>query len=110
MSSCGLPTLSDCVAVVTGASSGIGEAIAQHLSQNGASVVLAARRKDKLDTLCERLRREGGKVLAVPTDVTNIDDVKSLVAKANEHFAGHIDILVNCAGTSSFPFTCCNCS
>ena len=89
--------LCNCVAVVTGASSGIGEAIAMHFSRHGASLVLAARRKDKLNTICNQLRASGASVIAVPTDVVNIDNVKALVEEAVEQF-GRIDVLVNCAG------------
>ena len=89
--------LTDRVAVVTGASSGIGEATARTLAAEGCSVVLAARREDRL----EALEREIGtdRALAVPTDVTDEDDVAALVERTREAFGG-IDVLVNNAGVS----------
>ncbi len=82
------------VAVVTGASSGIGEAIAIAFAAAGMKLVLAARRKERLDALAERL---GGEALAVQTDVTDEASVKALFAAALERF-GRIDILINNAG------------
>jgi NADP-dependent 3-hydroxy acid dehydrogenase YdfG len=67
------------VVVITGASSGLGEATARLLSSQGASVVLGARRVDRLKSLADELTQKGGKALAVATDVTNSDQVKSLV-------------------------------
>ena len=66
------------VAVITGASSGNGEATARHLSAQGASVVLGARRADRIQSLAKELTGRGGKALAVTTDVTQIDQVKKL--------------------------------
>jgi NADP-dependent 3-hydroxy acid dehydrogenase YdfG len=85
------------VAVVTGASSGIGAATALALAQEGAAVVMAARRVDRLRELEEVIQAKGGKALAVPTDVTDRDDVDALVSAAMETFGG-VDILVNNAG------------
>ena len=96
---CLTESLTGRVAVVTGASSGIGKAIATHLSRHGASVVLAARSADKLASLCEELSVGDAKVLAVPTDVSSMDDVKVLAERTFEHFGARVDILVNCAGT-----------
>ena len=62
------------VAVVTGASSGLGRAIATALVDRGASVVLAARGADKLEAAAAELRARGGNVLAVPTDITSAED------------------------------------
>ncbi|EMA37987.1 SDR family oxidoreductase [Halococcus hamelinensis] len=84
-------------AVVTGASSGIGEATASALADEGANVVLAARREDELESLADAIEADGGRALAVPTDVTNEDDLDALVDAALETF-GTIDILVNNAG------------
>lgn len=81
------------VAIVTGASSGIGLAIARLFSEKGAKVVLAARSKKKLAELEKELRGS----LAVPTDMTKTSQVKNLIAKTLKHF-GRIDILVNNAG------------
>lgn len=85
-------------AIVTGASSGIGATIAQHLAKDGAQVVLAARRKEYLDKIAETINREGkGQALAIKTDVSNKADVEQMVAQAKDAF-GSIDIYVNNAG------------
>ena len=88
------------VAVVTGASSGLGRAIATALVDRGASVVLAARGAEKLDTVATELRARGGNVLAVPTDITKAEEVERLFARALENFA-RLDVLVNNAGRSA---------
>ncbi|MCA9418733.1 MAG: SDR family NAD(P)-dependent oxidoreductase, partial [Candidatus Omnitrophica bacterium] len=67
------------VVVITGASSGLGEATARRLSEQGAIVVLAARRTDRIKSLAEELDGKGGKALAVTTDVTDREQVKKLV-------------------------------
>ena len=85
------------VAVVTGASSGIGEGTAELFAKEGATVVLTARRADKLDALVQKIEKEGGRALAVPGDVRKLEDVKNVVAQAMAAF-GKIDILVNNAG------------
>jgi NADP-dependent 3-hydroxy acid dehydrogenase YdfG len=86
------------VAVVTGASSGIGAAVAGALSAGGASVALAARREEALLEVQSGLEsREGKKSIVAPTDVTDRDQVRSLVARAEEEL-GSVEILVNCAG------------
>ncbi|WP_087973132.1 SDR family oxidoreductase [Oceanobacillus rekensis] len=85
-------------AIVTGASSGIGTAIAQYLAQEGANVIVAARRKDKLEAIVTQINSSGkGKALGIPTDVSNQEKVDSMVKKAIEAF-GDIDIYVNNAG------------
>jgi short-subunit dehydrogenase len=81
------------VAIVTGASSGIGMALARLLSQNGAKVALAARSKDKLEALSKRLPDS----LPVPTDTSQPEQVKQMVAQVKAHY-GRVDILVNSAG------------
>ena len=86
------------VAIVTGATSGIGEAVVKLFAAEGAKVVFAARRLEKGQALEEALRAEGGQVSFVQTDVTNNDDLKNLVAKTLEIY-GCIDILINNAGT-----------
>jgi NADP-dependent 3-hydroxy acid dehydrogenase YdfG len=83
--------------VITGASSGLGEATARLLSSQGASVVLGARRIDRLKLLADELAQKGGKALAVATDVTNSDQVKSLVEASVQKF-GRIDVMINNAG------------
>jgi NAD(P)-dependent dehydrogenase (short-subunit alcohol dehydrogenase family) len=85
--------MKDRVAIVTGASSGIGLSTARLLAGKGARCVLAARSVDKL----ERLARELPGSLVVPTDMTKIDEVVRMVRKTIEHF-GRVDILVNDAG------------
>src|SRR6266403_318370 len=83
----------DKVAIVTGASGGIGLAIAQLLSEEGAKVVLAARSAEKL----AELEKNIPDAFAVPTDMTKLEDVRNLIAKTKEKF-GRIDILINNAG------------
>ena len=86
------------VAVVTGASSGIGAAVAGALSAGGASVALAARREDALLEVQSGLEsRKGKESIVAPTDVTDREQVRSLVARADEEL-GSVEILVNCAG------------
>lgn len=85
------------VVVVTGASSGLGDATARHLAARGAKLVLAARRADRLQQLVDDIRRDGGDAIAVETDVAQRADVETLVAKAEEAF-GPVDVLVNNAG------------
>lgn len=85
------------VVVITGASSGLGEATARHLCAHGARVVLGARRMDRLQSLAKALTDNGGKALAVATDVTNPGAVKNLVDMAvGAH--GRIDVMLNNAG------------
>jgi NADP-dependent 3-hydroxy acid dehydrogenase YdfG len=89
--------LDEQVAIITGASSGIGEATASALAAQGASVVLAARREDELEALADQIESAGGDTLSVPTDITNEDDIDALVEATLEEF-GSIDVLVNNAG------------
>lgn len=85
------------VIVITGASSGNGEATARHLAERGASVVLGARRSERIEALASELTAAGHKAKAVTTDVTDKDQVKRLVVAAVETF-GRIDVLLNNAG------------
>ncbi|MDM0052703.1 SDR family oxidoreductase [Variovorax sp. J22R115] len=85
------------VAIVTGASSGLGESTARHLAARGAKLVLAARRTDRLDKLVAEIRESGGEAIAVATDVSKRADLEKLAASAVEAF-GRIDVLVNNAG------------
>src|ERR687894_3021145 len=85
------------VAVITGASSGIGEATAEALAAEGAAVVVAARREDRLADLVGRIEEGGGRGLAAVCDVTDEGQAHGLIRKAEEEF-GSVDILVNNAG------------
>lgn len=89
--------LRDRVAIVTGASSGIGEACAFAFARKGARVVVAARRAERLDGLVDRLAAADGEALAVVTDVTDEASVSRLFSQAMERF-GRVDVLVNNAG------------
>ncbi|HCX64811.1 MAG TPA: short-chain dehydrogenase [Eubacteriaceae bacterium] len=89
--------LSGKIAMVTGASSGLGVQFAHALSDFGADVVLLARRKEKLDDVAEQIRKKGREAVAIECDVTEQKDVKSAVKEAIET-CGKVDILVNNAG------------
>lgn len=85
------------VVVITGASSGLGEAAARHLAELGAKVVLGARRLDHIDRIAGEINAAGGKALAVETDVTDPAQVQALVdAAVSAH--GRIDVMLNNAG------------
>jgi NAD(P)-dependent dehydrogenase (short-subunit alcohol dehydrogenase family) len=90
-------SLADKVVLITGASSGIGRAVALEVAAKGASVVLAARRHDLLQAVANEVSKRGGTPLVVPTDMAVTSQVEALAAKALEHF-GRVDILVNNAG------------
>ncbi|MCG2678101.1 SDR family oxidoreductase [bacterium] len=91
-------------AIITGASKGIGKAIARRLAQNGINIVLAARTKSTLDEAVEELKKEGVKVFGIPCDVSRLTDLENLVKVSLEKL-GKIDILINNAGVSSqYPF------
>jgi NADP-dependent 3-hydroxy acid dehydrogenase YdfG len=85
------------VVVITGASSGLGEATARNLSAQGGIVVLGARRADRIKSLAEDLVAKGGKALAVPTNVTRYDQLRSLVDAAVQTY-GRVDVMINNAG------------
>jgi len=85
------------VIVITGASSGMGEATARDLAAMGAKVVLGARRADKLDAVVKDITDAGGTAVAVATDVTKLEDVQRLVGTAKEKF-GRVDVIFNNAG------------
>ena len=85
------------VVVITGASSGLGEATARHLSAQGATLVLGARRTDRIESLAAALSASGGKALAITTDVTHCDQVKRLVDAGAQTY-GRIDVMINNAG------------
>lgn len=90
-----MTVLTDKIAVVTGAGSGIGEAIATLLHEEGAKVVLAGRNKDKLQNVANQLAQDSVKV--VPTDVTKKEEVDKLIKMAQQTFGG-LDIVINSAG------------
>jgi NADP-dependent 3-hydroxy acid dehydrogenase YdfG len=92
-----MSTLRDRVCVITGASSGIGEAAAVALAERGARVVLGARRVDRLDDLTDRIVGSGGAAVAVACDVARREQVEALVRRAMDEW-GRVDVLVNNAG------------
>ncbi|MBV0892299.1 SDR family oxidoreductase [Paracoccus sp. Z118] len=85
------------IVVITGASSGMGAAAARHLAAKGASVVLGARRAERIEALAAEITEPGGKATSVATDVTKRDDVEKLVDTAVQTY-GRIDVLINNAG------------
>jgi NAD(P)-dependent dehydrogenase (short-subunit alcohol dehydrogenase family) len=85
--------------LVTGASSGIGEAAARQFAQQGATVVAVARRGELLDAVVDRIEGAGGTAIAMAADLSNIDAIDTLVSDIEERFGG-IDVLVNNAGRS----------
>lgn len=85
------------VIVVTGASSGIGEATVRLFAQRGWRVVLAARSTETIKKIAQEIVQAGGEALALTTDVTDFEDLKALIERAEERF-GRIDVLVNNAG------------
>ncbi len=89
----------DRVALVTGASSGIGESSARRLAGLGFRVVLAARRAERLEAIAKQIAREGGQALPVATDLADADATSALVAQALDRY-GRVDVLVNNAGFS----------
>jgi 3-oxoacyl-[acyl-carrier protein] reductase len=93
-------TLDGETAVVTGGGRGIGRDVALGLAGEGMDVVLAARSTGEIAAAAEEIREAGGEALAVPTDVTDTDDVTELFERARERF-GQVDLLVNNAGTNA---------
>lgn len=92
------------IALVTGAASGIGAAIATRLAADGASVALLARRRDRLEKVAAQIAEAGGTAFVVPADVTSEESVAEAVARVQERF-GDLDLLVNNAGLMSVvPF------
>lgn len=96
-----MKSLQDQVAIVTGASRGIGKAIAHALAENGASVVLASRTARDVEAAATELVSAGHSAIAVPADVGNATDVERLVSKTVESY-GRVDVLVNNAGVGVF--------
>ena len=91
------PAIAGKVVIVTGASSGIGESTAFEFARAGAVVVLAARRRERLERLQEKIEEMGGRALSVPTDLTDLDQITNLVQTTFSTF-GRIDVLANIAG------------
>jgi len=89
------------IAIITGASAGIGEVTADMFAKEGATVVLTARRLDRITALEEKINKAGGRALAVKCDVSKSGDVKNVIEQTIRAF-GRIDILVNNAGISDF--------
>jgi NAD(P)-dependent dehydrogenase (short-subunit alcohol dehydrogenase family) len=85
--------------LLTGASSGIGESAAEEFARLGATVVVAARRKDLLDAVVGRIEDRGGTAIAIPCDLSDMDAVDALAAEVEERLGG-VDILINNAGRS----------
>jgi NADP-dependent 3-hydroxy acid dehydrogenase YdfG len=85
------------VVIITGASSGIGVAIARRLARDGATVALAARREDRLKSVCDEITASGGKAAFFVTDVSIREQVMEMVGKVAEKF-GRVDVIVNNAG------------
>ena len=87
------------VAVITGASSGLGKQMAKAFASQGADLAILARRIERLEELKVELEKNGVKVLPVKCDVTSTDDINNAASTVEEYF-GKVDILVNCAGSS----------
>lgn len=86
-------------AIVTGASSGIGEATSRRLAAAGFAVALVARRGDRLESIAKEIETDGGRAIAIVADLANADETSRALRRAVEAF-GHIDVLVNNAGFS----------
>lgn len=93
--------LRDKVAIVSGASRGIGEAIALAFAEAGAKLTLASRKQDSVEGVAKKIRDGGGEALAVAAHVGDIDQCHALVKQTVERF-GRADVLVNCAGTNPY--------
>ncbi|MDO4626035.1 MAG: SDR family oxidoreductase [Pasteurellaceae bacterium] len=92
-----MQNIQDKVIIITGASSGLGEAMARHLAKKGAIVVLSARRADRLQTIEKEIKAKGGRAMSVVADVTKLADVQNLATQTSNAF-GKIDVLINNAG------------
>jgi len=92
-----MSNITDKVVVITGASSGIGESTAKLLAQQGARVVLGARRSNRIDAVVKEISAGGGKAIGFATDVTKRAEVEALIKRAIDGF-GRVDVLLNNAG------------
>ncbi len=99
-----MDTLKNQLAVVTGASSGIGKTISLALAGHGAEVCLVARRREALETVAERIRGNGGRSHVCSADLASDEDIQSLAQKINRDF-GRVDVLVLC-GLSRYCPSC----
>lgn len=97
----GIQDLGKAVVVITGASSGIGRAAALAFARRGAKLALAARRSDLLHEVARECERQGGRAIAVPTDVTDPGEVQHLARLAAERLGGRIDVWINNAGVGA---------
>ncbi|HSL30075.1 MAG TPA: SDR family NAD(P)-dependent oxidoreductase, partial [Anaerolineales bacterium] len=97
------PAIDGKVVIVTGASSGIGESVAREFARGGAITVLAARRAGRLEKLQREIEGMGGQALAVPTDLTKLDEITHLVEKTLSNY-GRIDVLANIAGWAIYDW------
>lgn len=91
------------VVLITGASSGIGEATARHLAASGHNIVLGARRTDRIATIARDIEQAGGHAFSRELDVTDLDSVRAFAAAARERH-GRVDVLVNNAGVMPLSF------
>ena len=90
--------LKDKVAIITGASYGMGQSMAELFAEEGAAVVITARGKEKLDAVVEGIRQKGGRAVGVVADVCSTEDTKKVFETALKEF-GDVDILINNAGS-----------
>ena len=97
-----IPDLTDSVAIVTGAGRGIGRTIAEALALCGSRVVLAARSEGDLDAVKAEIESRGGTALAIPTDVSQSDAVRTLFRRVDEAYDRQLDFLINNAGTGVY--------
>ena len=94
-------SLTDKIAIITGASRGIGEAIARGMAEQGATVVLASRKQETLDAVAASINAEGGKALAIACHMGKPDQIQALFERVKSEF-GHLDVLVNNAATNPY--------
>ncbi|MGV3185367.1 SDR family NAD(P)-dependent oxidoreductase [Weissella paramesenteroides] len=89
-----MTNLDNSIAIITGASSGMGKAIAKELAKQHVTVVLTARRRERLEALVQEISENGGKAMAIPADLTSKDEAEKVVKTTIEKYE-HLDILVN---------------